>query len=249
MTVFEKEKTMSERDKSREMTTQQLACTYLREQILTGKFGVGMRLKTEELAEALGISRMPVRDALQQLHSEGLVEIRPNRGAIVTRLSANEILEMFEIRATLEGLAARHACVNFGSDDLYQLERMRDEMHRSTDDLDLWLKLHDKFHDFVCLRSNRPRLFRQIRTARQAVTPYVRMYISVYHRMEMPRAEHDLLISVAFRGYPDLFEATMRDHVLSAGNGVSSFLNQRALDAGKVSLSQPLRTESQPLKD
>ncbi len=241
MTFFEKEKTIRGFDNSPELTTQQLACTYLREQILSGNFGVGMRLKTEELADTLGISRMPIRDALQQLHSEGLVEIRPNRGAIVIRLSANEILELFEIRATLEGLAARHACENFDANDLSKLEQMRDEMHRSTDNLGLWLKLHDEFHDFICLRSNRPRLFRQIRTARQAVTPYVRMYISVYHRMEMPRAEHDLLVSIARRRNPELFEATMRDHVLSAGNGVSSFLNQHALDSGKASVSQPLK--------
>lgn len=240
MSIFEKDKTISRIAKSSDLTTQQLACNYLREHILNGKFSAGMRLKTEELAEILGISRMPVRDALQQLHSEGLVEIRPNRGAIVMRLSADEILEMFEIRATLEGLAARHACENFDSDDFVKLEQMRDEMHRSTNDVGHWLKLHDDFHDFICLRSNRPLLFRQIRTARQAVTPYVRMYISLYHRMEMPKAEHDLLISIARRGNPDLFEATMRDHVLSAGNGVWTFLNHHSLDSGRASASQSL---------
>jgi DNA-binding GntR family transcriptional regulator len=221
-------------DRAGDLTTQQIACTYLREQILSGNFAAGMRLKTEELAEMLGVSRMPIRDALQQLHSEGLVEIRPNRGAVVTRLTADEILELFEIRAALEGLAARHACDNLRASDLTTLEAILGQMNRATEDLNSWLKLHDEFHDFICIRSNRPRLFRQIRTARQAATPYVRMLILVSHRVEMPSAEHDLLISIARRGNSELFEATMRDHVLSAGHGVASFLREKAAEIAKA---------------
>jgi DNA-binding GntR family transcriptional regulator len=215
-----------------ELTSQQLASTYLRNQILSGNFPAGMRLKSEEIAERLGLSRMPIRDALQQLSSEGLVEIRPNRGAVVTRLTPQEILELFEIRASLEGLAARHACENFDAEDFAKLERLLGQMKDATEDLVLWLKLHDEFHDLICARSNRSRLFQQIRTARQAAIPYVRMYISVYHRVEMPSAEHGLLFSIARRGNPDLFEAAMRDHVLSAGTGVVNFLlKQRGEDS------------------
>src|SRR5262249_40341816 len=100
----------------------QLAANYLRKEILAGRFPAGMRLKTEEVAETLGISRMPVRDALRQLHSEGLVVVRPNRGALVTRLTAKEVLEAFEIRAVLEGLAARCSCEGLTPHVLRQIE-------------------------------------------------------------------------------------------------------------------------------
>src|SRR5216684_2844518 len=103
-------------------TPQQQAGNYVREQILTGRFPVGMRLKSEEIARTLGFSRMPVRDALQQLHSEGLVSIRPNRGAIVTTLTGDEIRELFEIRAVLEGLAAYHCCANITAEKMVRFE-------------------------------------------------------------------------------------------------------------------------------
>ena len=80
---------------------------FLRARILTGHFPAGHRLKTSEIAQLLGVSRMPVRDALQVLHSEGLVVLRPNRGAVVTSLTTNDIVDHFEMRAVLEGLAAR----------------------------------------------------------------------------------------------------------------------------------------------
>jgi DNA-binding GntR family transcriptional regulator len=209
---------------------QQRARAYLREQILAGNFPAGMRLKPEEIASKLGVSRMPVRDALQQLHSEGLVVIRPNRGAVVTSLTSNEVLELFEIRAALEGLAARHACEHYTDDVMTQLELMLRGMNDALDDLPLWLERHDLFHETLLAPSGRRRLLMQIRNSRQAVLPYVRLYIAIYDQIEMPSAEHAMLLSIARRGNPDLFEATVRDHVLSAGRGVTSFLRKHEAD-------------------
>jgi DNA-binding GntR family transcriptional regulator len=204
----------------------QLAATYLRKEILAGRFPAGMRLKTEEVAETLGISRMPVRDALRQLHAEGLVVIRPNRGALVTRLTAKEVLEAFEIRAVLEGLAARCACESLTPHVLRQIEAVLHQMDQSKEDLEHWIELHERFHEVLLAPAERPRLQLQIQNARYAVLPYVRMYISVYHQVEMPSAEHEILLTIARRRNPDLLEAAMRDHILSAGHGVADFLQR-----------------------
>jgi DNA-binding GntR family transcriptional regulator len=204
----------------------QLAAAYLRKEILAGRFPAGMRLKTEEVAQTLGISRMPVRDALRQLHSEGLVVIRPNRGALVTRLTAKEVLEAFEIRAVLEGLAARCACESLTPHMLRQIEAVLHQMNQSKDDLEHWIELHERFHELLLAPAQRPRLQLQIRNARHAVLPYVRMYISVYHQVEMPSAEHEILLTIARRRNRDLLEAAVRDHILSAGHGVADFLQQ-----------------------
>src|SRR5687767_7810298 len=90
-------------------TAQEEAYTYLREAILSGHYPGGTRLDLNEIARAVRASRMPVREAIRQLDAEGLVSIRPNRGAVVTQLTADDIVELFETRAVLEGLAARVA--------------------------------------------------------------------------------------------------------------------------------------------
>src|SRR5262245_56816198 len=99
-------------DTKHRFSAQQEVSDFLRARILGGHFPAGHRLKTSEIAQLLGVSRMPVRDALQVLHSEGLVVLRPNRGAVVTSLTTEDIVDHFELRAVLEGLAARVACQN-----------------------------------------------------------------------------------------------------------------------------------------
>ncbi len=90
-------------------TAQEEAYFYLRESILSGSLPGGTRLDISQIATHLGMSRMPVREALRQIASEGLVVIRPNRGVVVTQLTPEDVLEIFEMRAVLEGLAAHLA--------------------------------------------------------------------------------------------------------------------------------------------
>lgn len=208
------------------ITPQQQAGNYLREQILTGRFPVGMRLKSEEIAQKLGFSRMPVRDALQQLHSEGLVSIRPNRGAIVATLTDDEIRELFEIRAALEGLAARHCFANITEERMVRFEALFASMNEATRDTQRWFDLHENFHDMFAEASGRSRLHLQIRNARRAVLPYVRQYIVTYNHMEMPNSGHDILISILRRGNASLMEEAMRSHILAAADGVANFLRE-----------------------
>jgi DNA-binding GntR family transcriptional regulator len=207
-------------------TPQQHAGNYLREQILTGRFPVGMRLKSQEIAQKLGFSRMPVRDALQQLHSEGLVSIRPNRGAIVATLTGDEIRELFEIRATLEGLAARYCFDSMTEEKIVRFEALFASMSRETGDTQRWFDLHENFHDAFAEASGRPRLHLQIRNARRAVLPYVRQYIVTYNHMEMPNSGHDVLISILRHGNADLMEEAMRSHIFAAADGVANFLRE-----------------------
>ncbi len=204
----------------------ELASTYIRARILSGEFAAGTRLKSEQLAESLGISRMPIREALRQLHAEGLIELRPNRGAVVTSLSANDVQELFEIRAVLEGLAARLACAHLNDEHLADLEDLGSRMERANKDPQVWLKRHEELHEALSARSQRPRLIQQLRTARGALFPYIRMYIAVYHQVEVQGAEHKVLLEIAKRRNPDLLEAAMRDHVLSTAKCVTDFLRR-----------------------
>src|SRR5690349_11210920 len=77
------------------VTAQQYVYSYLFDRIISGRFAGGTHLKTEDLAAELRTSRMPIREALRQLNAEGLVVIKPNRGAFVTSLTSSDIMEVF----------------------------------------------------------------------------------------------------------------------------------------------------------
>jgi DNA-binding GntR family transcriptional regulator len=81
----------------------------LRDAILDGELGSDTRLREEELAREFGVSRTPVREALQQLSAEGFIDVQPHRGAVVTRLSVEDILAIYLVREVLEGVSARLA--------------------------------------------------------------------------------------------------------------------------------------------
>ena len=91
------------------LTIQQAVADAVRVRIIAGELEAGTRIDQDALAAEFSVSRMPVREALRQLGAEGFVTIVPHRGAIVTALSPGEVEEIYEIRAALEGVAARHA--------------------------------------------------------------------------------------------------------------------------------------------
>ncbi len=100
----------------------------VRDGIVSGEHAAGSRLREEDLAEALGVSRTPVREALRRLHSEGLVELEPRRGALVATWGADELDEIFELRALVEGYGARRAATRVTEVEVARLEGLCDEM-------------------------------------------------------------------------------------------------------------------------
>lgn len=102
----------------------------LREAILNGRIAPGEQLRENSLAESMGISRGPVREALRRLEREGLVIMRPNRTAVVARLSRQDLEEVFSLRSVLERLAAQYACRNATPADWNEMQTVIDEMAR-----------------------------------------------------------------------------------------------------------------------
>src|SRR5919106_4105756 len=136
-------------------SAEQLVCDHIRRWILDGTRRADEEINQAEIANQLGVSRIPVRDALRRLESTGLLTIRPNRRAVVTSFTLADIYGIFEIRAALEGLAARHAVANLKSSDLIELESLAQLLLRVTD-LETYLAKHDEFHDLIGLRSGIP---------------------------------------------------------------------------------------------
>ncbi|MDB5559349.1 MAG: gntR [Enterovirga sp.] len=204
----------------RPMNAQQSAYGYLKERITSGEFPANAPLRPEQIGKALGISRMPVREAILQLEAEGFVTIGSNRRAIVTSRTPADIVELFEIRIALEGLAAERAAPRLNATHVSGLGQILKEMARASEDPRRWIGLHDQFHDELYEVAGMPRLLGEIRRLRHSTQPYILMYISLFTVPEMPGSEHGALLDVIRQGSPDAARTAMADHIRDAACGV-----------------------------
>ncbi len=200
------------------------AYTFLRNEILSGRYLAGMRIKQEEIARTLGLSRIPVRDAIQRLLAEGFVTLQPDRGVVVTRLTAEDISELFEIRAALEALAVQLSAPRVEETFLADGEEILNRMDRARGDISLWIRRHEEFHEHLAASSNRSRLMAQARHYRHMVEPYVRFYATTYHDPEMEGAEHRRLLETMKMQNPELAREAMTAHVMTAAQRVIDYI-------------------------
>lgn len=194
-------------------TAEEEAYRFLLTAIRLGQFKAGDRLVPEDIASQLGMSRMPVRDAFRRLATQELLTIRPNRGAVVRGLDHGEAVEVFEMRAVLEGLAATVAMTKIGTAEIAELERRLDAMDRCADNISDWVTAHRDFHLFLCGFSGRPRLVAQIAALHVAIEPHMRLWLQSAEKPQGSREDHGLIIDALRRKRPELVEAVVRDHV------------------------------------
>jgi DNA-binding GntR family transcriptional regulator len=209
------------------LSAQRLAYAYIRDRIRAGTLAGGERVVPEAIASELSISRMPVREAIRQLDSEGLVTIRPNRGAVVTILTPDEVRELFEMRSVLEGLAARKASLLMDDDTEDQLFLILRRMRRAIEtSVDLLIQQHDAFHDAIAQRAGGTWLTAENRRLRTAVEPYLRIYFTLPDKAQSTTDEHAALLDVLLSRDPERAEAAMREHVLSTTTDLVDMLRK-----------------------
>jgi DNA-binding GntR family transcriptional regulator len=199
--------------------------------ILSGEFAPGARIPAETIAASLGISRMPVRDALRRLEADGAVTTFANRGASVAKYSDDGIVQLVEMGAVLEGLAARHALAHFGESEVDDLEEIKRRMDRSTANPIRWLALHDEFHGYVASLSGKPLLTQQIERIRVMLWPYQRRSRIEMNQLELLGPQHQKIIGAIRAKDPDRVEQTVRRHVLK---GIDLFLPSPVTGAGRA---------------
>jgi DNA-binding GntR family transcriptional regulator len=187
---------------------------YILRSILSGELTPGMRVPAEAVADALGISRMPVRDALRRLEGDGAVMIFTNRGASVAEFSRDEVIQLIEMRAALEGLAARVALEHIRKAELDELEQLKQRMERVSDDLARWMSAHDDFHNYLTALSRRRLLMQQTERMRIMLRPYYRIYYASTRELEMFGLEHRKIIDALRKGDPDRVENIVRLHAM-----------------------------------
>jgi DNA-binding GntR family transcriptional regulator len=205
-------------------TAQQQAYIFLQDQIVSGALAGGSRLHLETISHKLGISRMPIREAIRQLDAEGYVTIRPNRGAVVTSRTPEQVVELFEIRAALEGLAMRLSIPHVTDDAIEDLKLELARLRRLESNAVAWVDRHDQFHDMICQLSHRPRLCTDITRLRLAAKPYLRLYLKHHADPEIKGYEHEHILAALQSGNGERAERVMREHVMVNAEAIAGCL-------------------------
>lgn len=151
----------------------------LRQAILTGELKPGERLMEIHLANRLGVSRTPIREAIRMLELEGLVTMIPRKGAEVSRISKQDITDVLEVRASLDALAVRLCCERITPEETEQLEKAADAFGQAIEsgDLTAVAQADVDFHDIIVAGSKNKRLMQMVNNLAERVYRYRLEYI------------------------------------------------------------------------
>ena len=204
----------------------------LAEQIATGAYVPGQRLDEAQLAARFGASRTPLREALIQLAADGLIEIRPRRGAVVQALEPQRLVEMFEVMAELEAMCARLAARRIS---LTQLDELREAHQRcallfqQVDDLDAYYHANQEFHFALYEASQNQFLCDQAKALHRKLGVYRRLQLRVRDRVSSSFSEHAAVLDALEQGDGERAAREVRAHVAIQGERFTDLLASLAL--------------------
>ena len=200
----------------------------LRERILHGRFPEGEPLRQDAIAEELGVSRIPVREALRQLEAEGLVTFNPHRGAVVSTLSLSEIEELFQLRATIELDLLDRALPRIGSEDIARAKEILDayETALRKGDVASWGEMNWQFHATLFAPADRPFTLGVAQKLHQQSDRYARMQLALTHGELRANAEHRAILAAVRKKNAARAGDLLREHILGAGRALCDFLRK-----------------------
>ena len=205
----------------------------LRQQIYSGVRLPRERLVEVSLCETFSVSRMVIRQVLNALKNEGLVEIKPYKGASVAAISIDRIFENYQVLAMLEGFAAKLATDFLTPKDLEKLNELLDRQRNiDGDDIKEWQTLNWDFHKTINLRCGNERLIEMIRQHIQFTT-YWFLLLSAPGRITRNIKEHENVLSAFKRKEGEKASKVIERHILSSGEYLTSHL-QKSLPAGML---------------
>jgi len=195
----------------------QQAVGLLREQIYDHRLKPGQRLDEAVLAEQLGISRTPLREALKVLSAEGLVDLQPHKGCFVSELTLRDLEEIFPIMATLEGRVAHEVAAKRTPAQLKALDALHEklERHAAADDVDRYYETNYVFHDQLQECAGNRWLQIVIGDLRKLLKLSRHHSLRLEGRLGASLAEHRALMQALHRQDADAAERVMRDHLLA----------------------------------
>jgi DNA-binding GntR family transcriptional regulator len=202
----------------------------LRDSIIKGELNPGQKLTEPELAEKLGISRTPIREAFRQLESEGFLTVIPRRGAVVSRITKKEIVDFYELKSLLESYAARIAAEQITEKGIEKLKRINEQLTVLAEkgDVEAFFWKNDEFHNtFISYCGNEKLLeFRE-----HMVQRFMRFRLgalSVPGRLMDSVRQHRTIISALSEKDGSLAEAVVLEHALLSGKELAERVEQDA---------------------
>jgi DNA-binding GntR family transcriptional regulator len=206
----------------------------LRRSILEGEYGPNERLVEGQLAEKLGVSRTPIRQALTMLEAEGLVEITPNKGAVVCSFSIDDVWDIYDLRAVLEGHAARRAAGRIHANELLRLREVAEAMEEVSPERfadhqeeSRWLvATNQKFHGTIVSASHNGRLEKLIRRTVEVPLMFKAFFWYGSRERAISNHYHRQILKALEAGDGERAEIIMREHVYEGRDFVIGALEE-----------------------
>lgn len=198
----------------------------IEEEIATGLLMPGSRLDETALAERFGVSRTPVREALIQLTSTGMLEMRPWHGAVVPEVPPHRLVEMFEVMAGLEAMCGRLAARRMSGAEHQELLRAHEACEAALEsrDADAYYHQNEIFHHLIYSGSHNSFLAEQASALHKRLRPYRRLQLRVRDRMRTSFAEHQRIVDAISAGNGDIAGESLHAHVLVQGEKFSDLM-------------------------
>jgi DNA-binding GntR family transcriptional regulator len=215
-------------------TVSEVAYEAIKESILTGLFVPGQRLRQEALADAIGVSRIPIRSALMQLEIEGLVSYHQRRGAVVTSLTVAEVREIYELRELLESHALRRTAGTLSKERVKRLRALADDLDKHVEGPG-FVDARVEFYRELYNADSNPRLIELIESLRASVGRYL-LGVRV---SSGKHAGHRALVDALANGDVDKALAWLHDHLATVSKGVEELAEAHAAAVPTEKRRQP----------
>lgn len=200
----------------------------IEEKILSGEYKSGEQLTEMRLSSEFGVSRTPVREALAMLEREGLIELIPNKGAIVVGISKEDLVDIYSIRKRLEGLAASMAAERIGEKEKSELSEIVElsEFYIAKNDCEKLKVLDSKFHQAIYTASGSRMLEKVLSDLHRSISAYRKMSLSVPGRLELSVNEHKEILKSILDGDAKKADELTARHVESALDNLINKINE-----------------------
>ncbi|MBL4659290.1 MAG: GntR family transcriptional regulator [Alcanivoracaceae bacterium] len=196
-------------------STSDLVAEKIRQSIIIGEFANGEALKQDVLAELYDVSKIPVREALYQLKTEGLVSFKNNRGSTVSSLSRTEVEEIYIMRIALEEIALKRAIPKLQPENLIAAESALKLLDTSSN-YSHWPALNWEFHASLYKAANMPKLLDTVSVLHNNVSRYLLLYLKKMDFQQTSQQEHWDLLAACSDGKPKEALKILRKHMQDA---------------------------------
>ena len=198
----------------------------LENEIITGVRVPGERLDEPQLTRQFNASRTPVREALVELATAGLVEMQPHRSAVVAEISVYQVIQLYEVLAELEGLSARLAARRMTKEERTEFEQLHKKIGENISDnnREAFPALNKKFHDMIHRGAHNEILETEIDALNKRLAPYRRIFHNEPHNLKVPYEEHRGVVAAIMNRNEGEAAQIFKDHTALRADSITDFI-------------------------